>query len=60
MGHLSALMLPIALAEKGIREFAVQRNRSEKYINYLFAGPTVGGIWSAVRVRALHHRLLLS
>jgi len=56
--HLSALMLRIALAEKGIREFTVQRNRSGKYINYLFVGPAVGDIWSAVRGRALRHRLL--
>jgi hypothetical protein len=55
--QLSALLLRIAMAEKGIREFTVQRNRSAKYINYLFVGTFVGGIWSAVRVGALHHRI---
>jgi hypothetical protein len=58
VAHLSALMLRIALAEKGIREFTVQRSHSKKYINYLFVGSSVGGMWSAVRVRALHHKLL--
>ena len=53
--QLSALMLRIALAEEGIREFTVQRNGSGKYINYLFVGPSVDGIWNALRERALHH-----
>jgi hypothetical protein len=51
-------MLRIALDEKGIRQFTVQRNRSGKHINYLFTGPAAGDIWSAVRIRALRHRLL--
>jgi hypothetical protein len=58
VGHLSASMLRIALAEKGTREFTVRRNRSETYIDYLFVGPAVGALWSAVRVRAFDHRLL--
>src|SRR5262245_40220556 len=54
---ISALMLRIATAHDGVRQFTLQRGRaSNQYINYLFVGHGVQSIWSAIRAKALQHR----
>src|SRR5438552_12603617 len=53
----SALMLRIALAHEGVRQFTVQRGLAgSEYINYLFVCRRIESIWRAIRVKALQHR----
>jgi hypothetical protein len=55
--NISAVMLRIALAQKAVGVFTIQRSRGHaRYVNFLFVGSKIDAVWSSIRDLALRHR----